>query len=289
MAIDIKFVGKKYPTITYEIGREKVREFCKAIKVDDSLFTEIAPPTFPVVYTQDFLSDVLFDEEIKPNLNKLVHGEQQFLYHKPSKVGDTITSNGYIEKIFSKGSHDFLVYRINSENQNGELVCESVWTLIVRGGNDKDFTLKEKLMMKLASLAPSPSSRSQPKDLPTEIEDTANGKRVKIYIDKYRPQRYAGASGDFNAIHLDNDLGKSAGLGSYILHGMATMGMATNLFMHDKKPEEIKRYRVRFSAPVKPHDTLTYEGAFTDDKTYKFTAKNQNGADVLGACIVEFN
>ncbi len=303
MTIDPKFIGKVYPEQSYQIGSEKVREFTKAIKGDVEKYSKYAPPTFPVVYSAEFLAAILYDPELNLNLRKLVHGEQVFTYHKPAAIGDTITSTGRIEKIFNKGSHDFVVSQVASKNQAGELVCESTWTFIVRGGNDTDFTLQEKLAMKLASLLPSEEAKRLAKArkiFGQDLSATADSKpaykvspdgshQLQVFVDKYMPQKYAGASGDFNAIHLDDALGKSVGLGGYILHGMATMAMGANLAMQGRSAESIRKYRARFSAPVKPCEVLTYTGKVSDTaKEFAFKAVNSAGQEVLNSCLVEF-
>lgn len=291
MVIDQKFIGKKYPIVTYEIGKEKVKEFTKAVKADPEKYTEYIPLTFPVVYSTELLANVLFDAEIKPDLRKLVHGEQEFIYFKPVKIGETITSEGSIENIFQKGPHDFIVFKIESKNKTGELVCKSLWTLIIRGGNDKDFTMQEKLMMWLAGMAPDMSSTKAPeRQGMVNFNMSGREKEMTVHIDKYMPQIYAGASGDFNAIHLDEKLGKASGLGGNILHGMATMALGANLALQNHKPEEAKRYKARFSSTVKPLDTLTYKGTWSDDgKSFSFNATNQDGQEVISSCLVEFN
>lgn len=288
MVIDQKFISKEYEPVVYEIGREKIKEFAKAVKADASLFEDLIPPTFPVVYSTRLLSDILYDKEMKLNLKKLVHGEQVFAYHKPVKIGDTITSKAKVEKIFQKGSHDFIVFKVDSFNQNNELACESTWTLVVRGGNDTDFSLQEKVAMKISSMLA--YFRSEPDhngSEPVKFEKKDNGElEMQVTIDKYMPQVYAGASGDFNAIHLDARLGRKVGLGTYILHGMATMAMGANLALKECELKAIKKYRTRFSAPVKPFDVLTYKGK-KDGNKFTFTAKNQNGEDVLSMSELE--
>jgi acyl dehydratase len=110
--------------------------------------------------------------------------------------------------------------------------------------------------------------------------------------DKYRAQYYAGASGDFNPIHLDEAVAQAAGLGGTILHGMCTLAFcveAAAIQLSD--PGKITRVRVRFSRPVRPGDQVTFDGkvaSVTDDKVVmEISCKNGRGEDVLKAAVVE--
>lgn len=310
MVISQSFVGKEYSSLPYKIGREKLREFLVATKGDLEKFSEIISPTFPVVYQHEILGSVLFDPELKLNLRKLVHGEQEFVYHKPVQVGDTILTSARIEKIFQKGPHDFVVLRSVSVNQVQERVGEAIWTFVMRGGNDTDFTLQEKIAVKVLSLLP-PDPRLRKKQFETlrKLEalvghriDLERAKQdlyyydqyskdeaaMQVFIDKYMPQVYAGASGDFNIIHLDESFGRSVGLGGNILHGMATMALGANFAVYNLDPRRLKRYKARFSAPVKPLDTLTYRGKWSEDKkSFNFRAVNQNAQEVLSSAVLE--
>jgi 3-hydroxybutyryl-CoA dehydratase len=110
--------------------------------------------------------------------------------------------------------------------------------------------------------------------------------------DKYRPIYYAGASGDFNPIHIDQDVGEMAGLGGVILQGLCTMAWAVEgavNFIGD--PGRISRVKVRFSKPVAIDDTITYEGKVVKLEGGKLvaeiTARNQKGDEVLKGAVVE--
>ena len=110
--------------------------------------------------------------------------------------------------------------------------------------------------------------------------------------DKYRPIYYAAASGDFNPIHIDAEIGQMAGLGGVILQGLCTMAWAAEAAVnYAGDPGRVKRVRVRFSRPVAPDDTVTIEGKVTQVEGGKavaqLTAKNQRQEDVLRAATVE--
>jgi acyl dehydratase len=71
---------------------------------------------------------------------------------------------------------------------------------------------------------------------------------LKVTPDKYLPYRYAGASGDFNPIHIDREFAEQVGLPSTILHGLWSMAQVaracTNAAGGD--PRSLKRLSVQF-------------------------------------------
>jgi acyl dehydratase len=78
--------------------------------------------------------------------------------------------------------------------------------------------------------------------------------------------RYAGASGDFNAIHYRDDVAQSVGLPGVLAHGMLTMGLAVQPVVDwIGDPGKVLDYQVRFTRPV-PVDA-------TDGATVTVTAK----------------
>ena len=110
-------------------------------------------------------------------------------------------------------------------------------------------------------------------------------KLLEIKIDKYRPFYYAGASGDFNPIHIDNDFAKSVGLGGIILQGLCTMAYVYRAVMRDKDPSLMKSLKVRFRDVVKPLDELTIIGKSLHKKenltTVELSAENQDGKQII--------
>ncbi len=110
--------------------------------------------------------------------------------------------------------------------------------------------------------------------------------------DSYRPIYYAAASGDFNPIHLDPEVGRMAGLGGAVLHGMCTMAWAVEAavaYLGD--PGKLRKVRARFSRPVAINDTVTFEGKVTSiingRLVAEIVAKNQRGEEVLKGAAVE--
>lgn len=75
--------------------------------------------------------------------------------------------------------------------------------------------------------------------------------------------RYAGASGDFNPIHHDEEFAASAGFPSVFSIGMYQAGLLANFAADVFGPDHLRRIRCRFAAQVWPGDVLTCTGAVT--------------------------
>ena len=85
---------------------------------------------------------------------------------------------------------------------------------------------------------------------------------LKVTPDKYLPHRYAGASGDFNPIHIDPEFAKAVGLPGNILHGLYTMAQvaraATDAGGGD--PRKLKRLSVQFRGMGRPEQEIVVKG-----------------------------
>jgi 3-hydroxybutyryl-CoA dehydratase len=85
---------------------------------------------------------------------------------------------------------------------------------------------------------------------------------LKVTPDKYLPHRYAGASGDFNPIHIDPEFAKAVGLPNTILHGLYMMGLtaraATEAAGGD--PGSLKRLSVQFRGMGAPETEIAVTG-----------------------------
>jgi acyl dehydratase len=85
---------------------------------------------------------------------------------------------------------------------------------------------------------------------------------LRVTPDKYTPHRYAGASGDFNPIHIDPEFAKAVGLPNTILHGLYMMGLvarsATEAAGGD--PRALKRLSVQFRGMGAPETEIAVTG-----------------------------
>jgi acyl dehydratase len=73
--------------------------------------------------------------------------------------------------------------------------------------------------------------------------------------------RYAGASGDFNPLHYDDGYARSAGLPGVMAHGMFSAGLLGSFLVSWVGDRPVRRFKLRFRAPVWPGDTLHAKGS----------------------------
>jgi 3-hydroxybutyryl-CoA dehydratase len=109
---------------------------------------------------------------------------------------------------------------------------------------------------------------------------------AKEEVDKYRALYYAGASGDYNPIHIDPEFGKMVGLGGVILQGLCTLGfVAKSVTDWAGDPGRLKRIKCRFAAPVLLGNTVNTTGEVVEmnGTRAKLALKvtNQDGVEVL--------
>jgi 3-hydroxybutyryl-CoA dehydratase len=91
---------------------------------------------------------------------------------------------------------------------------------------------------------------------------------LKVTPDKYLPHRYAGASGDFNPIHIDADFAKSVGLPANILHGLYGMAQVARAAQAAAggDPRSLKRLSVQFRGMGFPEQEITVTGTVGEQR-----------------------
>ena len=145
MPVETKAIGKSYPPFEYEVGKEKIGEYARAVGEDSSVYfdrgaaTEAgfrdvpAPPMFAVVYSWGAVALPAVDPDVDLNFAMLVHGGQEFVWGEPVCAGDTISTVASVKDIHEKGGMGFYVFETVSTNQDGQEVVRGTWTNIVRG------------------------------------------------------------------------------------------------------------------------------------------------------------
>jgi acyl dehydratase len=109
---------------------------------------------------------------------------------------------------------------------------------------------------------------------------------LKVTPDKYLPHRYAGASGDFNPIHIDPDYARQVGLPGNILHGLYMMAQVARAAVGaaDGDPRRLKRLSVQFRGMGFPDREITVTGSVKeerDDRVVIETEAEQGGQRII--------
>jgi acyl dehydratase len=146
MALNRDFVGRaSAPSSPYEVSRVKIKEFATAIGDNNPIYRDkeaaqaaghpdvIAPPTFPIVLSQDSGS-LLADPDLGLNFAMVVHGEQRFEYRRPIHAGDELVGVTTVTDIRSVGRNEFITVKSEVSTVEGELVCTAYNTIVERGG-----------------------------------------------------------------------------------------------------------------------------------------------------------
>jgi len=146
MAVNTDAIGKTYPATLYAVGREKIKEYARAVGEHNPIHLDheaaraagfadvVAPPMFAVVYSNAAILPGLFDPDVGIDFAHMVHGSQEFRWGPLVVAGDEITTTGTLADVSERGGMGFYVFETESRNQNGETVCVGVWTNIVRTG-----------------------------------------------------------------------------------------------------------------------------------------------------------
>lgn len=276
-------IGKEYPPLELTLDGKMSKYYALATNDPNPWYIDesrpggiICPPLYAVFYAGGANARVFMDPEIGPSgfFAFLVHGEQDIVWHRPVRPGETVVSWGRIADIVDKGTGELLVVESNSKlKSTGELVATLRFGFFVRGYGKLQRGDKKK--------------EEEPKRGPVVISERMHVLLGQSYI-------YAEPSGDHNLIHTDNEFAKKVGLGGIILQGLCTMAFVQKAVVDTVcggEPTRLKRLAVRFSKPVRPGDDLLTEGWEMGKNggriTYGLETKNQAGEPVIKNGLAE--
>jgi acyl dehydratase len=142
-------VGKRYPAATYQVGREKIREYARAVGETNPLHLDVAaaraaghedlvaPPMFVVVYSAAAIGAALYDPELGIDLERLVHGAQEFTWERVVVAGEEVSTVVALDEVRYVEAADltYWVFGATTTGADGEVVSTGVWSNIVRGAD----------------------------------------------------------------------------------------------------------------------------------------------------------
>src|SRR3954452_12011328 len=142
--MDDSLKGRTWPTFTYEVGLEKIREYANAVGESERVHHDrdaaheagfrdvVAPPMFAVVYSAGAMAPAILDPALGMDLARMLHGSQEFVWGEPVVAGDVIETTATLVDLYEKDGREFYVFESVSRNQDGQEVVRGTWTNIVR-------------------------------------------------------------------------------------------------------------------------------------------------------------
>lgn len=149
MAINTDILGMvwDYPD-SFEVGREKVREFARSVKAEDPACLDenaaaelgydaiVAPPTFVTILGKLVQADFMRKVDTGYETLQMVQVDQRFVFHKPILAGDVLHARMEVESVVERFGADIVVTRNTLTNDRGELVMESYTTVMGHEGDN---------------------------------------------------------------------------------------------------------------------------------------------------------
>jgi acyl dehydratase len=146
MSVNPELVGREFsPVGPYLVGREKVREFARAVLATNPIYLDVAaariaghadvvaPPTFPVVIQELTLAQLLAEPDANIDFTRVVHGDQRFSFSRDIVAGDELMATLSVTSVKSLGGHSMVTSESVMTDARGDHVVTATSTLVVRG------------------------------------------------------------------------------------------------------------------------------------------------------------
>lgn len=148
MPVNPELVGREFPpTSPYLVGREKVREFARAVFAEDPQHIDpaaaqalgyadvVAPPTFAIVVQELTLQQLLAQPDSGIVLQNVLHAEQRFAYTRPIVAGDELTGRLSVTGIRTLGGNAMVTSESAITDASGAHVVTATSILLVGEGD----------------------------------------------------------------------------------------------------------------------------------------------------------
>lgn len=200
---------------------------------------EVAPPVFAIVPVFDSLLEPAIEVVPLSVLGKVLHGEQDFHFHRPIRPDEVLTSRARMIGWEGLPNGTRACVYLECRDADGELVNEQYVTFFIRGFDDG---------RALGELSPEHKFDDALRDTEVQADVTQR-------IDEDQTFRYSPASGDPMPIHLDEQVALDSGLPGIIAHGFCVLAFTSHAILTqlgDSDVSRLRRLAVRFAKPVLP-------------------------------------
>jgi acyl dehydratase len=119
--------GKTYEPVPFDITEERVRAFHDLFGGPPGV-----PPTFLTSAEYAVLPEAFGDPDLGLDFSRVVHGSQEYVIHRPVRIGETLWVRAKIASIRQKGGNGFLIVEMQMRDVDGEVAAVGHVTLIER-------------------------------------------------------------------------------------------------------------------------------------------------------------
>jgi acyl dehydratase len=233
--------------VEFEVTRERIVQYAAATNDEHHAHRsgELAPPVFAIVPAFQALAQTGVGIVPPELFMRVVHGEQDFRYHRPILPGQVLATTAAPVGVHGTSTGVVVVAKGRTTGSDGELVVEQYMSSFFRGAQ-LDIHKGE------------PVTEHKFDESLRRHEPLAS---IEHGYDPDQTRRYSEAAGDPMPIHLDDEFAKSMGLPGIIVHGLCTMAFCSRAVVQTACPHEptrLKRLAVRFSKIVQPHEKVTH-------------------------------
>ena len=257
MSFNLEALGVWTEQKRFTVERERIAAYAAATNdpIAEHRAGDLAPPVFAVVPAFDSSAEAVLAVAPPELLMMLVHGEQDFFYHRPITPGMELVTRSAPLGVRQTSAGVVVAVKSETRTPDGALVNEQWMSTFFRGAQDQQ----------------SAGEQAPPHALDDALRAQAPVGEAKQHVDEDQTVRYAEPSGDHNPIHLDPDFARAVGLPGIINHGLCTMAFASHavIGLAEADPRNLERLAVRFARPVLPGQDIS---------TRVWAARSQGGS-----------
>ena len=250
----------------FEVTRDRIIGYAEATNdpIPAHLAGDVAPPVFAIVPVFQSLMEPAIEVVPLSMFGRIVHGEQDFRFHRPIRPGDVLVSRARAIGYEGLPNGSRLAIHLESRDEAGDVVNEQYVTVFVRGFDT----------------GPAEGELAPGHKFDESLRGQAPVAKVAQHVDEDQTFRYGPAAGDPMPIHLDEDVAKDAGLPGIIAHGLCTMAFTSWAVLTEVAGSDVarlKRLAVRFAKPVLPGQDLSTEIWRRDAGAYQYETTTSQG------------
>lgn len=243
MPLNIECLGRGYGPAEFHVTSESVERYRESILAvaPATPSAGVVPATFAFLPCWPVILEAVSDPDLGNEAGQIIHGEQRMRFMRPVRIGDVLVTTGHVAQIAPKGRNElYVIELVTMDAARGEIVVR-----------------QENVCLSIGT-GPGSSGGQTAKETDPPMEGTL--RTEKVAIPPNITELYASASGDSNAIHLDDEAARALGFPGRIVHGMCSVGIAVEgaVRTHPGDTGMVPRsLSVRFARPLLPGSTLT--------------------------------